>query len=110
MPLLLTMLLVANLTFAQEKWFTPFTDSVALVNSANKTASIFIKDIQRIHPGIEFDVSAILNTTRSLVFYHQNTKTVNLPLWEQLVPEQKKFFYDVTGNEASGKIAFGLFF
>ncbi len=108
--LLLALTFVANLTFAQEKWFTPFADSILLVNNANKISTIFINDIKKIKPDIKFDIRAIINTTPSLIFYDENTKTVNLPLWEQLIPEQKNFFYEVAGAEETGKMAFGLFF
>ncbi|WP_422080982.1 hypothetical protein [Ulvibacterium sp.] len=108
--LLLALTLATNLTFAQEKWFVRFTDSISLVNNANKIATIFVDDIKKIKPDIKFDIKAIMNTTPSLIFYNENTKTVNLPLWEQLKPEQKNFFYEVAGNEESGKTAFGLFF
>ena len=107
--LLLALTLATNLTFAQEKWFVRFTDSISLVNNANKIATIFVDDIKKIKPDIKFDIKAIMNTTPSLIFYNENTKTVNLPLWEQLKPEQKNFFYEVAGNEESGKTAFGLF-
>ena len=109
-PLLLTLLFVGHLTTAQEKWFTSFTDSTALVENANKIATIFINDVKRLKPDIKMDVRVVMNTTPSLIFYNENEKTVNLPLWEQLIPEQKNFFYDVAGNEEYGETAFGLFF
>ena len=35
---------------------------------------------------------------------------MNLPLWEQVIPELKNYTYEVAGSEADGKKIFGLFF
>lgn len=106
--LLLALIFFVNLSFAQQKWFTLYTDSTALVKDANDITSLFISDIQKIKSDIPLDIKTILNTSPYLIYYEN--KTVNLPLWSQVITEQKSFFYDVAGSEADGKNVFGLFF
>ena len=43
-----------------------------------------------------------------MIYYYDNT--VNLPLWEQVIPELKGFFYELAGSEADGRKVFELFF
>ncbi len=93
---------------SQKKWFTTYKDSIALVKDGNKVSVQFIKDVKKIVPQIKFDVKTILHTTPYLIYFDNNT--ANLPLWEQVIPEQKAFFYEVAGSQEKGKIAFGLFF
>lgn len=104
--------MLGSSVFAQKDWFTVYTDSLALVKDANLVASQFIADAVKAQPSIKFDVKAILNTTPYLIYYEDNgkVKTVNLPLWSQVIQEQKAFFYEVAGSEADGKKVFGLFF
>ena len=106
--LFLTLTLFINISFAQQKWFTLYTDSTELVNDGNKISKLFIEDIRKVNPNVELDIKTILNTTPYLIYY-QN-KIANLPLWEQVITQQKKFFYDVAGSEIEGKKVFGLFF
>ncbi len=93
---------------AQKNWFKTYTDSVALVKDGNQVSAQFIKDIKRICPNLKFDVKTILHTTPYLIYFEKDT--AHLPLWAQVIPEQKSFFYEVAGSEADGKKAFGLFF
>lgn len=95
---------------AQQKWFTLFTDSASLVNEGSKITNQFIKDIKKLTPAIEFNAKAVLNTTPYLIYYDDRDITANLPIWEQVIPDQKQFFYGLAGNETDGKKAFGLFF
>lgn len=110
--LLISLAIISNLTFAQKKWFTLYTDSIELVKDGNEVSMLFINDIKKIKPNIQFDVKTILHTTPYLIYYDEKAKekTANLPLWEQVIPEQKHFFYDVTGSKTDGKKVFGLFF
>ena len=108
--LLYILILNLNFTYAQETWFTLFTDSTSLVKNANKLSMAFVSDVKKINPDIKLEATSIVNTTPSLIFYNGETKTINLPLWVQVAPDQKNFFYDVAGGEDSGKTAFGLFF
>ncbi len=93
---------------AQRNWFTTYTDSVALVKDANQVSSQFIKDIKKVCPNLKFEVKTILHTTPYLIYFERDT--ANLPLWVQVIEQQKGFFYEVAGNESEGKKAFGLFF
>lgn len=110
--LLLTLTIVVNLAFAQKKWFTLYTDSIALVKDGNQVSTLFENDIKKIIPNIEFDIKTVLHTTPYLIYYNDNgkEKTANLPLWEQVIPQQKQFLYQIAGSEKNGKMVFGLFF
>ncbi|MFT3902175.1 MAG: hypothetical protein QM727_03340 [Niabella sp.] len=105
--LTITALYFCSAVFAQHKWFSLYIDSTRLVNDANEIGSLFIADINKIKPGINFHPPIILHTTPWLIYYDGK---VNLPLWEQVIPELKSFTYNVSGGEKNGKKLFGLFF
>ncbi|MEM0575455.1 hypothetical protein [Flavobacterium polysaccharolyticum] len=105
---LLSFLLSVQIGMAQKKWFTTFPDSIALVKEAQMITQSFTKDIQKRVPKIKFDIKTVLHTTPYLIYFYKDT--ANIPLWEQVIPEQKQFFYKIAGNEAEGKRIFGLFF
>jgi hypothetical protein len=88
------LILLSHTGFAQQKWFTIYTDSAALVKNASEVTASFISDVKQLQPSIEFNVKAILNTTPYLIFYYDNgkEKTANLPLWDQVIAAQKSFF------------------
>jgi len=100
---------IANISNAQKKWFTPYTDSVALVNDANEITGIFVSDIQKLTNDSSLRPVAVLNTTPWLIYYSSDGK-VNLPLWSQVLPDLKEFTYKITGGKESGETFFGLFF
>lgn len=108
--ILLVLITSSNFVIAQAKWFTPYTDSIALVKDGNIVSEKFIKDVRKIKPNINFDVKTILHTTPYLIYYDGKEKTANLPLWSQVIQEQQQFFYEVAGSELEGKKAFGYFF
>ena len=93
---------------AQQKWFTLYHDSVALVNDANAISNRFINDVKRMKKDLTFGPEVIVNTQPNLVFYADNT--VNLPLWEEVDPGIKGFFSTIAGSEADGEKIFGLMF
>jgi len=95
-------------TIAQKKWFTTYQDSVALVKDATMITKKFTKDLKKIDPTFKFDIKTVLNTTPYLIFFYKDA--ANIPLWEQVIPDQKQFFYQLAGSESEGKKAFGLFF
>ncbi len=105
---LLFTLLLSSLSFGQKKWFTTYQDSIKLVSDANLITQNFTKDIKKIDSNFKFEVKTILNTTPYLIFFYKDT--ANIPLWEQVIPEQKQFFYQLSGSESEGKNVFGLFF
>lgn len=106
--LLIALILLSITTNAQKKWFTTYQDSVALVKDANAITKKFTKDLKKIDPTFKFEIKTVLNTTPYLIFFYKDA--ANIPLWEQVIPEQKQFFYQLGGNETEGKKIFGLFF
>jgi hypothetical protein len=105
---LLFALLLSSILFGQEKWFTTYQDSIALVSDANEVTNLFTKDLKKLAPQLQFEIKTILNTTPYLIFFYKDA--ANIPLWEQVIPEQKQFFYQLAGSELEGKKMFGLFF
>lgn len=105
----LILLLSVTSLFAQNQWFKTYTDSIALVNDANALSKVFISDIQKIKPNYKFEGNIILDTSPYLIYYGFD-KNVHLPLWEQVLPEIKSFFVELSGSETEGKTMFGLFF
>ncbi len=105
---LLFALLFSFLMFGQKKWFTTYQDSIALVSDANEITNLFTKDLKKSAPQLQFEVKTILNTTPYLIFFYKDA--ANIPLWEQVIPDQKQFFYQLAGSESEGKKMFGLFF
>jgi hypothetical protein len=96
--------------FAQKEWFSLYQDSTKLVKDAEKITTDFENDIKKNSPATKFSVKAILHTTPYLIYYDDIKITANLPLWEQVIPPVKNFFYEVAGDETEGKKVFGLFF
>lgn len=97
-------------TFGQKALFYSYADSSSLVNDANDIVDDFTKKVNSINSVFTSKPVAILNTKPFLIFYSPKLNTVNLPIWEQVIPDQKKFFQSLTGNEKDGKEMFGLFF
>ena len=91
-------------------FFHTYTDSAALVHDANRITADFVTRVNAIHPLIDSAPRAILNTKPFLIFYSPKANLVNLPLWDQVIPEQKQFFYKLAGDEEKGRRLFGLFF
>lgn len=91
-------------------FFRTYTDSAALVHDANRITADFVTRVNAIHPLIDSAPRAILNTKPFLIFYSPKANLVNLPLWDQVIPEQKQFFYKLAGDESKGRRLFGLFF
>ena len=87
-----------------------YTDSVSLVNDANEIVTDFTDKVNAISPVFTSKTEAILNTKPFLIFYSPKANKINLPMWDQVIPAQKEFFYKLGGTEAKGKEMFGLFF
>jgi hypothetical protein len=98
-----------NFSFAQNQWFQTYTDSIALVKDANLISEAFITDIRNIKSDFKFEGNIILDTSPYLIYYGFD-KNVHLSLWEQVLPEIKSFFVELSGSETEGKTMFGLFF
>lgn len=94
---------------AQNKWFSTYSDSTALVTDANKILQQMTARIHDANPGISMlKNTAVKNTTPYLIYI--DSVTVNLPMWAEVIPQQKNFFAEVAGGENEGKEVFGLFF
>lgn len=106
--LTLSLLLFFHGLEAQNKWFSTYIDSIALVSDANENVSRMVHEIKKIRPEIQLNVKAIKNTKPYLIFIKDGN--VNLPFWEEIMPQQKKFFAEVAGGEKEGREVFGLFF
>ena len=108
--LLLALIFSTCQLYAQKQWFILFQDSTKLMKNADMITQSFERDIKKIDPNIKYSVKSVLNTSPYLIYYNNINYTANLPLWEQVIPEQKQFFYEVAGSEEDGKKVFGLFF
>ncbi len=103
-----SLLLSIQIATAQKKWFTTYSDSIALVKDANAITKSFTKDIKKCNKNVAYNIKTVLHTTPYLIYFYKDA--ANIPLWEQVIPEQKQFFYEIAGSEAEGKKFFGLFF
>ena len=108
--LILIVLLSSLGSYSQKKFFQLYNDSVTLVQDANHIISSFSKDLNILAPVFTSEPKAILNTKPFLIFYSSKSNVVNLPIWDQVIPQQKKFFYELAGSEKKGREMFGLFF
>lgn len=106
--IVLSLLLSIQIATAQKKWFTTYSDSIALVKDANAITKSFTKDIKKCNKNVAYNIKTVLHTTPYLIYFYKDA--ANIPLWEQVIPEQKHFFYEIAGSEAEGKKFFGLFF
>lgn len=106
--IVLSLLLSIQIATAQKQWFTTYADSIALVKDANAITKSFTKDIKKCNKNVAYNIKTVLHTTPYLIYFYKDA--ANIPLWEQVIPEQKQFFYEIAGSEAEGKKFFGLFF
>lgn len=105
---LLSLLFIIQITTAQKNWFTTYSDSIKLVNDAQIITKLFTNDIKKNKPDLTFNIKTVLHTTPYLIYFYKDA--ANIPLWQQVITEQKKFFAEIAGNEEEGKRFFGLFF
>lgn len=103
-----SLLLSIQIGIAQKNWFKTYTDSIALVKDAQMITKSFTKDIKKVNKNLKYDIKTVLHTTPYLIYFYKDA--ANIPLWEQVIPEQKQFFYEIAGSEVEGKKFFGLFF
>lgn len=92
----------------QQKLFSLFSDSVLLKKQAEMVVKEFSTAIEKIYPKTKVLVPVKVDTTPYLIFI--NKEGIHLPLWEQVIPDQKTFFYDLAGGETQGENLFGLLF
>jgi hypothetical protein len=108
--LILIVLLISLGAYSQKKFFRVYHDSAILVQDANHIVAAFSAHLNAISPVFTSQPKAILNTKPFLIFYSPKSNQVNLPIWNQVIPQQKEFFYKLGSNEKKGKEIFGLFF
>lgn len=109
--LFLLFCLYTNLSFAQKRWFKLYTDTTVEISDAKAITAKFVADVRKISPSTIMQVNTILNTSPYLIYYSgDSARTVNLPIWTEVIEPQKQFFYKVAGSEENGKKVFGLFF
>jgi len=94
---------------AQNHWFQTYNDSVKLKQDAEKIVTQFRQETKIANASIKLDDWKVVKNTTPYLIYILN-KTVNLPFWKEVIPQQKDFFYEVSGGEKQGKEVFGLFF
>lgn len=105
---ILTLLFIIQITTAQKDWFSTYSDSIKLVKDAQIITKSFTNDIKKNKPDLTFNIKTVLHTTPYLIYFYKDA--ANIPLWQQVITEQKKFFAEIAGNEEEGKRFFGLFF
>ena len=112
MKIILTLLLLLTTlgSYSQKDLFSVYNDSAKLVLDANHLVADFTTKVNAIKHVIDSQPLAILNTKPFLIFYSPKANKVNLPIWHQVIPEQKKFFTELSGNEKEGVRMFGYFF
>ena len=94
----------------QDRLFYAYKDSALLVQDANLIVSDFALRVNAIKPVMDSLPVAILNTKPFLIFYSPKANRVNLPIWCQVIPGQKKFFEELSGSFMNSEDMFGLFF
>lgn len=102
---LLALIFICNISFAQNKWFSLYADSSALVKDADEITRQFISDLERV---VQLDIKVEKHTTPYLIYNDKNI--IHLPFWNEVIQPQKQFFAEVAGGEKEGKEVFGLFF
>ena len=110
--ILLSLLLpVAISVSAQQRLFNTYSDSAKLVSAANEITGSFFMKLKHADPSYIQTPRAVLNTETRLIFYLAENNSINLPLWSQLSPTLKIFFYTLANSdEKEGKKIFGAFF
>ena len=108
--LIVVLFFSTSVVFCQQNFFQVYVDSASLVQDANQIIQDFTKDVNAIKPVFTKETKAVLNTKPYLIFYSTTLNQVNLPIWHQVIPAQKEFFYELGGDEEKGKKLFGLFF
>lgn len=104
--------LYAQQSIAQKRWFSLYTDTLSEIKDARAITAKFVSDVSKIDANTFINVKTILNTSPYLIYYDggQSPKTVNLPVWAQVIEPQKEFFYKVAEGKKNGESVFGLFF
>lgn len=109
--LLLAFLCTSLSARSQEHWFHVYQDSTQLVKDASAILSRIDASIQQMDTTIRLQPNQVIkNTTPYLIYIDLQKRTVNLPMWSEVIPPQKEFFVDVAGDATAAEEVFGLFF
>ena len=108
--IVLVFLFFSSFVFAQKNWFKLYTDKGALAKDGVEVGNQFIADAQKLIPNLKDNPQIIVNTTPFLVYYDGKEKTVNLPFWDEVIPQNQEYFEKITGNAKDGKRLFWLMF
>lgn len=110
--LLIVMLLSAfTPALSQNKWFSLYTDSAALVSDAGNIVQQMTAATLKADSTLQLNkTKAIKNTSPYLIYIDLDSGTVNLPFWAEVIEPQKQFFAEVAGGKKEGEQVFGLFF
>lgn len=93
----------------QNRWFKTYNDSIALKSDAEKIVQQFSQKVKNANSSIQLDNWKVVKNTTPYFIYIEK-KTANLPFWQEVIPQQKDFFIEVSGGKKQGKEVFGLFF
>jgi hypothetical protein len=108
--LTLAILVLSFGAHAQKNFFYTYTDSAKLVGDANSILTDFTSRVNTIHTIFVTQPLAVLNTKPFLIFYSSKSNKINLPIWRQVMAEQKTFFSELAGSKKEGESMFGYFF
>ena len=103
-------LLLSMKGYSQQQLFHLYTDSATLISDANEVVADFVAKVNKINSVFTSKPVAILNTQPYLIFYSAKTNQINLPIWHQVMQQQKAFFTELSGSKEEGEKVFGLFF
>lgn len=105
-------LLLPVFLFSQTPLFKVYSDSAKLVQDAKVVTDDFMQQVYKTDASLKaIKPTAVLNTTPYLIFWDDSSQTANMPIWQQVIPQQKQFFIQLNqNNEAEGLRMFGLFF
>lgn len=105
-------LLLPVFLFSQSPLFKVYSDSAKLVQDAKNVTVDFMQQVYKTNESLNvIKPTAVLNTTPYLIFWDDSSQTANMPIWQQVIPQQKQFFIALNNNnEAEGLRMFGLFF
>lgn len=95
---------------AGETLFRLYADSASLSSDATPMVADFKERVNRIRPGLAFDVGFVVYTTPAMVYYAPKSKNVVTSLYHELPDEHKAFFNTYSDNAEAAKEFFAVFF
>lgn len=95
---------------AHDVLFRLYADSASLARDANPMVADFNERINRIRPGLDFNVGFVVYTTPGMVYYAPKSKNVVTSLYHQLPDEHRAFFNTYSDSEEDARQFFAAFF